>query len=400
MVTLRPHGPGRFFAAAFLGVWLCGWAFGEGYALWLLANGACALLSGTALGSGPIRIGTGPFLGVGAFLIVWLVIWTIGGMAALQEFFRLLCGEDRLLAEGGGLSVVQLRGPFRRRRELSRDTLRRLILTGPQGTLAVETLRGTVPLSNLGTRPEREAAAAALRMELGLRDPEPSSVPTALPRGWEEIITPEGERAVVPDHARRRVQARVAGVGALGLASAAAAMIRQSMIQAKFWPFAVQLLIGMIVLACAAVWLGRGRMEWRIGSGRVTLRRRFGAGVRDVFEAQGFELVLATDRSDHHSDYFGLDAVSGTLGLALPLVTRTGGGKTRKRVTTVARDPSVPRQLGMYLARVGNVPFVDRTTPEARAADLTVLKNRLEQSGPLGRWAVRFVVDVKTRKQG
>jgi hypothetical protein len=225
-------------------------------------------------------------------------------------------------------------------------------------------------------------------------------VPIALPKGWEEIITPEGERAVVPDHALRRVHARVAGVGALGLATAGAAAVRASMDQARFVAIAIQLILGAAVLACAAVWLGRGRMEWRIGSGRVTLRRRFGAGVRDVFEAQGFELVIATDRSDNRSDYFGLDAVSGTPGLALPLVTRTGGSKTRKRVTTVARDPSVPRQLGLYLARVGNLPFVDRTTPEARAADLTLLKDRLEKSGPLGRLAVRFVVDVKTRKQG
>src|SRR5690349_18108165 len=192
MVILKAHGAGRFFAAAFLGLWLCGWAFGEGYAIWILGNGACALLSGTAFGSGPIRIGTGPFFGVGAFLVAWLVIWTIGGTAALQEFFRLLCGEDRLQAEGGGLSVLNRRGPFRKRREFPRDTLRRLVLTGPRGALAAETSHGNVPLSLLGTREEREAAAAALRTELGLSEPTPASVPTVLPKGWEEIITPEG----------------------------------------------------------------------------------------------------------------------------------------------------------------------------------------------------------------
>jgi hypothetical protein len=399
MVTLRPRGGGRFFAATFLGVWLCGWAFGEGYVLWLLANGACALLSGTALGSGPIRIGTGPFLGVGAFLVAWLVVWTIGGMAAMQEFFRLLCGEDRLLAEGGGLSIQNLRGPFRKRREFPRDSLRRLVLTGPRGALAAETSRGTVPLSLLGTREERETAAATLRTELGLSEPSPASVPAALPKGWEEIITPEGERAVVPDHARRRVQARIASVVALTLATATAAAIRASFDQARFVAFAVQLMLGTVVLACAAVWLARGRMEWRIGSGRMTLRRRFGAGARDVFEARGFELVLTHDRGDNY-DCFALDALSDPPGAPAPHQSWTGTGKNRKRVTTAVRDATAPRQLGAYLARAGNVPFVDRTTPEARAADLALLKSQIEKSGPLGRFALRVVADVKIRKQG
>jgi len=399
MVTLKAHGSGRFFAAAFLGLWLCGWAFGEGYAIWILANGACALLSGTAFGSGPIRIGTGPFFGVGAFLVAWLAVWTVAGMAALQEFFRLLWGEDRLQAEGGCLSVVQLRGPFRKRREFPRDTLRRLVLTGRWGALAVETSRGTIPLSRLGTREEREAAVATLRTELGLSEPAPAPVPAALPKGWEEIITPEGERAVVPDHAMRGVQARVVGLAALGMAAAAAAVVHASQTQGRLWPFSVQLMVGAIALACAAVWLAQGRMEWRIGSGRMTLRRRFGSGVRDVFEARGFELVLTHDRNDSY-DCFALDALSDPSGAPAPMAAWTGTGKNRRRITTAVRDAAVPRQLGAYLARAGNVPFVDRTTPEARAADLTVLKSQLEQSGPLGRLAVRFVVDVKARKQG
>ena len=43
---LRPGGPGRWFKAAFLGVWLCGWAAGEAFALWALVIGARALLTG------------------------------------------------------------------------------------------------------------------------------------------------------------------------------------------------------------------------------------------------------------------------------------------------------------------------------------------------------------------
>jgi len=35
-VTLRARGVSRFFLAAFLGAWLCGWAAGEYFALGLL----------------------------------------------------------------------------------------------------------------------------------------------------------------------------------------------------------------------------------------------------------------------------------------------------------------------------------------------------------------------------
>src|SRR5882672_8533619 len=288
MVTLRPQGFFRFIPATFLGLWLCGWTAGEGVALWFLGNGVCALMSGGALGSGPIRIQQGAAFGVGAFLLLWLAIWTVAGIAAMQEFFRLIAGEDRISSESAGLVVVQMRGPFRRKLEFRRDSLRRLLLTF-RGALAVETPKGTVELSSLGTREEREAAVSALRSELGLSDPDRGSDPIELPPGWEEIITPEGERAVVPDHAKRRVQARIAGAAALVLAAAAAAAVRESLSQARFIAFAIQLTLGAIVLACAAVWLARGRMEWRIGNGLVTLRRRFGAGVRDVFEARGFE---------------------------------------------------------------------------------------------------------------
>lgn len=398
MVTLRARGASRFFAAGFLGIWLSGWAAGEGFALWLLANGVCALMAGTALGSGPIRLKEGPAIAIGGFLLLWLAIWTVGGMAALTEFFRLLWGEDRIGAEGGGLSVVHVRGPFRSRRELPRDAVRRFVLTG-RGALAVETPSETVELSRLGSFDEREAAVKTLRTELGLKEPDAASIPVTLPRGWEEIITPEGERAVVPDHEIRRIKAKIAGIAAFGLATAAVFAVRESLGREALWPFAVQLALGTFALAAASVWLARGRMEWRIGSGRLTLRRRFGPGVRDVFEAHGFELTLAQDRSDHY-DWFALDALTdppGTTAGPAPLVTVMG--KKRRRITSVVRDAGVPRQLGLYLAKAGDIPFVDRTTPEACAAELTLLKAQLEKAGPLGRLAIRLVVNTKERKQ-
>jgi hypothetical protein len=138
-------------------------------------------------------------------------------------------------------------------------------------------------------------------------------------------------------------------------------------------------------------------MEWRIGSGVVTQRKRFGSGVKDVFEARGFELLLAKD-SRGDAERYALDAVADPAAASAASILTPFPGKKRKRIT-VARDPMVPRQLGAYLSRAGNVPFVDRTTPEARAADLAFLKQQLGGRGPLGRLAVRLVVEADKRKQ-
>jgi hypothetical protein len=47
---MRPQGIGRFFPAAFLSFWLCGWAAGESFALWMLFQGVRALLTGEPIG--------------------------------------------------------------------------------------------------------------------------------------------------------------------------------------------------------------------------------------------------------------------------------------------------------------------------------------------------------------
>ena len=398
MVTLRATGVGRYFTAGFLGLWLCGWLAGECLGLWFLGNSLVALMSGDALGSGPIHIAPGAALAIGGFLLLWLAVWTLGGIAAMMEFFRLLCGVDQISAEGGGLTLVQRHGPFRRKREFPRDAVRRFVITG-RGALAVETQTGTVELSRLGTSEERRAAVATLRSELGLAEPSPDAAPGALPKGWAEVITPEGERAVVPDPSIRRRQARAAGFVALGFLAGAVAVIQQSFRHPPLWIGATQLVAGAIGLTTVTVWLWRGRMEWWIRGGRLTLRRRFGASVRDVLEALRLELVVTSDSDG--DEWYALEGVSDPAAAPAPVVAfgSRGISKNRRRIANALRDPVVPRQLGLYLARAANVPFEDRTTPEARTAEIAVLKKELEKSGPMGRLAVRVFVDVKGRKQ-
>jgi hypothetical protein len=68
---MRPQGIGRFFPAAFLTFWLCGWAAGEGFALWFLFHAVRALLTGEPIvGRSPTPIPV--ILAMGAFILFWL----------------------------------------------------------------------------------------------------------------------------------------------------------------------------------------------------------------------------------------------------------------------------------------------------------------------------------------
>ncbi len=400
MVSLKAHGPARFVAAGFLGFWLCGWVAGECFALWFLGNGAVSLMSGTPFLSGHSPVQLGPSLAIGGFLLFWLTLWTLGGIAAISEFLRLVAGEDQLLVEGGGLTVIHKRGPFQHQRHFARDALRTMFLTPGGCGLAVETSRGTIELSRLGTLEERDNASKSLRAELGISGAARDEG-AALPKGWEEILNPEGERAVIPSMARRRVQARLTTAGALLTGAGAVALAPKCVQIPGVIAAEIQLVLGTIALGSAALWLGRGRMEWIPGSGRVKLRRRFGSKAKDVFEAHGFELTLEV--TSKRGDWFALDGVANpTAATGTSSDSTWKSLRNRRRVTAVSKNPSTPRQLGAYLARAGGVSFQDRTTPEARRADLKLIQEKLERSGSLGRFAVRFMVQVqdRTKKQG
>src|SRR6476659_2825194 len=75
-VDLRSVGIGRFIGAAFLAVWLTGWAIGETFALWILTRGAWALFTGRPPGAGHNPLTLAVALPVGLFLLFWLTLWT------------------------------------------------------------------------------------------------------------------------------------------------------------------------------------------------------------------------------------------------------------------------------------------------------------------------------------
>jgi hypothetical protein len=73
-------------AVAFLTVWLCGWAAGEGFAI------AALLSSRTPLGA---RL----------FLALWLALWTFGGITALFAVLWHVAGRERLVLGPGALRL-------------------------------------------------------------------------------------------------------------------------------------------------------------------------------------------------------------------------------------------------------------------------------------------------------
>jgi hypothetical protein len=362
MFRLRPRGVGRFFSAAFLLFWLCGWAIGEGVVLWLLVRGGYALITGTPPDAGRAPLETGPALAVGAFLLVWLSFWTLGGIAAIGAVLQLLWAEDRIIAGHTGIAFHWSRGPFRGRREYPRDRVRAIgVTTHQRRSLVLETDTERIELSSLGTLAERQQAVEAMRAMLKLSP----SREAALPKGWEEAITPEGERVVVPNAATRRVQARAAWMTALGMSAVALWMLQLVGRQPALIPFAVLTVLAAAGLAWGAAWLAYGRKEFRLGAGSVTLRRRFRSKVRDLFEAQSLELTARLDSDG--DEWFELKGSAGES--SRPAGGRWPGQSDQSRTfVSKMNDSTVPRHLGSWMARTAGVPFTDYTVGDVREA--------------------------------
>ena len=392
-LTLASRDSGRYASGIFLGSWLCGWAVGEAFALRLIPK-AIALLSGPS-DPGHTPPGAGPLIG-GAFLLLFLALWTLAGLASLAVLLRLLWGEDRIEVSPDRLVVTRLRGPFRTTRRFERGAIRRVLLAGRDDRLTLETARGRFTLSRLGTRAERFEGVAALRAELGIL--ESAAGAATMPRGWEQIITPEGERVVVVDLATRGIQAWGAGAGALLLAAVTFVVARESLHRPDLVLAALLLLAFTVGLAAGTLWLARGRWEWRIGSGRLTLRKRFAGTVRDVFEAKRLVLEVSTDSDG--DEWYALEALP-AVSPPLPAgITIRTSFSNRRTVARRMNDGSGVRDLGAWLARATGLEFIDRTAPHTCEVRLDDLRVMLEKSGPMGQWAAEIVdrLDRERRK--
>lgn len=83
-------------AILFLLAWLLGWAAGEWFALHEIASNGVSVIS--------------------AFLLVWVTVWTLGGLGAVFVVLWQLFGSERLFITSGAVVTDWGFGPFRRRR--------------------------------------------------------------------------------------------------------------------------------------------------------------------------------------------------------------------------------------------------------------------------------------------
>ena len=389
-VRLRPHGAGRFVSAAFMSVWLCGWAIGEAIVGWIVGKGIHALATGEPLSRDGSTPAAGVLLIAGAFVAVWLVFWTIGGVMAMREWCRLLMGEDRLLAGPAGLTVEHRYGPFRSRQTFARDVIRHLDAHSRPGRLQIETTTATRELSTLGTYAEHVQAAQALERELNLSASDAAAASRELPPGWQEALTPEGERVLIQDPALRATRARGAAIAAMVTGAAALGLVSVALRQPPLFALVAFLVILTVVLSGIALWMTRGRMEWKFGIGQLVLRRRWGAQVTEVFTARSLELNTHSDSDS--GPWWVLEALadppaapSGPVRITIRTLSHC------RRIEATTAGPTVPRQLGAWLAQRTELPLVDQTTEGARSAALADVLASLAKSGPVGRVVGRLI---------
>jgi hypothetical protein len=151
-VTLRPRRANRRRAAAFLAAWLTGWAIGE-----ILALGFLTMLLGVKLGlfSGMKMPAGGVVPAVDAFLLLWLALWTCGGLAALFALARRAWGVDVLTMSADRWTVRWSVGRWGRRRRFNPKNARRVGLRGRSGALVAEINGRMVVLTRFGTDADR-----------------------------------------------------------------------------------------------------------------------------------------------------------------------------------------------------------------------------------------------------
>ncbi|HAE37112.1 MAG TPA: hypothetical protein DCG57_00555 [Candidatus Riflebacteria bacterium] len=382
----RPRGYGRFSGAAFLALWLCMWAAGEAFALFLLGHGLWSVLTGSpTFGSGEtIRIA--PALGVGTFLLVWLTMWTSGGVMAFQELLRLLWAEDRLVLGRDTLSCLRQRGPFKSTRHLNRNEIRRVFVQSANTALIVQQGANLIELTDLGTPAERSEAAQRLRAAMALPDEGMSAELAALPDDWQTANGRSGERLLVPNLKTRRKQAVVVASFTSLVWGALLLLMREATRAPNLWVVTLMLTPLAIWLARQALWMFRGRNEWRIESGRLVYQRRLNDVVTEICQAKALE--LAESRDSDNDPWYYLNAIE----LSPTPLARADKTPEKIKITHSIHDPTEPRCLGHWLSQQAAIPFHDRVPGEKdKQAEISGLVEQLASSGRFGRFVGRLL---------
>lgn len=114
--TLRISIPSRksTFYLIFMGFWLVSWAAGEIMVGGMVIAGLVGFLSGAPVLS---SFDVPSLAGGGLFVLVWLVIWTVVGGAALFAFLWQLIGKEIVTVSYAGIAIQRAVFRFGRKKE-------------------------------------------------------------------------------------------------------------------------------------------------------------------------------------------------------------------------------------------------------------------------------------------
>lgn len=350
-ITLHAKGVLRFFPAAFLLLWLCGWAVGEYFAGTLLLA-----LAGHALGQHewtswlPLMKGVPPEppvqLAFAGFLLFWVSFWTWGGLTALGQFLALLFGREEIVIEGDTLELRHVALVTLRRARIEASQIRGF--NRKHAALLVETRSKRYSVATLGSVEERDELAQLLNdWHRPRRQPNRAAEPATPAEGYFHVGVDEtGMRSLVADVGLQRGLGVVLLVIGAGLAFGAWAIARHSDSPERWLGPAIAGGIGALFLYGGG-WLTLVRESWHPRSGSLELRRHaLGMTWTTLYQPVALELVASTD-SDGDSRW--------------TLEVR-GEGRFRRFISSI-NDPNLPRSVGEWLSETTGAPLREKGEP-------------------------------------
>lgn len=326
-VTLLPQREDRLLRALLLLACLAGWAAGEIHVVSLLLEFAAQVGLAPA---GPPHADMGPVSA--AFLLLWLVAWTVGGLGVGRALLRLLFSSDVFSVAPTGFVLQQRIGPWKRTRWFFPGEIERLEMQGDEGPLVARQGRRRIPLTDLGTPADRRWLLGLLGEAVGapgsvaLEDAPGKLLPA--PAGYDAETLPDGSVRL-----RYSAEQRFSQVGCVfGLA-----LVMNSFlvgILTVLWrdPFEgevfMRVLFWILLIPCAYLGLGLAhgflwslfvRQEWRLSPNLLEVRHRapHRAWSERYTEAA---LALVSRRDDEGDEHFSLEVFAHGKGHSL------GGG--------------------------------------------------------------------------
>lgn len=272
-IELRPHGWTRYAVAAFLSFWLVGWLAGE-----LLVLKALLSLIGIAVEIPFVDSDTtavpGDLSGLAlvAFLVVWFVFWTFGGVAAISLALRLLFGRDVIELAPDGWTVRQMIGPLGRSVEFHRHDVTQVYQKRSRGTIVAVVKGRTVDVSSYGTPQERQLAVERIRAHAGI----PAEPPKAAGFTDEWVETRASDGSIVYTHRLGGSGGCLAGCAVLGFACIGVAAAPYLLATEERAGSGVAAVAGVAILAITLL-LRSAADEWRIARGRLDVVRTLAA---------------------------------------------------------------------------------------------------------------------------